>query len=437
MRLVCRSGGDGETGSVPKKRRLPRRGEAPLFDEFYAVLFGAASAGTLWLGALGKLGDSREAAAGLLLFVVMAQELLGIVRRHAAIPRIGGYPGFLLGKLATHHGNVYGIARLLHGWMHDYWRHSMTPAQRSAVDVLCLSCYFGKEAGYYMLFETLLPPTAIFALHEYSGHIDWRRWTSAYHAHAPGTDVFYELVGHRVGAEVKAVVKASKDAEGFVTLTPGFKVLSRWLGEGLERQTGTPWDKFHACRQDGLRRLFSARNPTGPSGVDQRESMVHGGGVQWELRTTDSVDTGDRFCGPPMRHDLVPSRWRRAQAQTHRLARMFFLEALRLMSTYVPCALLQDALYAGCHQRAYELLAGQLVVAAQRDEAEEPRLTALRGLGLGALASQGDVTRMYRQLSLVLHPDKGGTKAAFQALRATYDAVMQLPALDQTPTALL
>ena len=123
------------------------------------------------------------------------------------------------------------------------------------------------------------------------------------------------------------------------------------------------------------------------------------------------------------------------QAQTHRLARKFFLEALRLMGTYVPCALLQDALYAGCHQRAYELLAGQLVVAAQRDEAEEPRLTALRVLGLGALASQEDVTRVYRQLSLVHHPDKvGGTTAAFQALRATIDAVMQSPALEYPVT---
>ena len=167
----------------------------------------------------------------------------------------------------------------------------MTPAQRSAVDVLLLSCYFGKEAGYYMLFETLLPPTAIFALHEYSGHIDWRRWTSAYHAHAIGTDVFYELVGHRVGAEVKAVVKASKNAEGFVTLTGGFKELSRWLGEGLERQTGTPWDKFHACRQDGLRRLF---NLTGPSGVDRRESMVLGGGAL-RLQAGGARHRGSRF----------------------------------------------------------------------------------------------------------------------------------------------
>ena len=42
--------------------------------------------------------------------------------------------------------------------------------------------------------------------------------------------------------------------------------------------------------------------------------------------------------------------------------------------TYVPCAPLQDALYTGCHQRAYDLLAGQLVVAAQRDQAEEHHL---------------------------------------------------------------
>ena len=86
-------------------------------------------------------------------------------------------------------------------------------------------------------------------------------------------------------------------------------------------------------------------------------------------------------------------------------------------------------------KRACDLLARQLVVAAQRDQAEEPRLTALRGLGLGALASQEDVRRVYLQLSLVHHPDKvGGTAAAFQALQATIDAVKQSPALEYPVT---
>jgi hypothetical protein len=407
MQLVCRSGGDGKSGSLPKKRWLPGLGEAPLFDEFYAVLFGAASAGTLWLGALGKLGDSREAAAGLLLFVVMAQELLGIVRRHAAIPRIGGgYPGVLLEKLATQGSSVYGIARLLHRWMHDYWRHSMTPAQRSAVDVLLLSCYFGKEAGYYMLFETLLPPTAIFALHEYSGHIDWRRWTSAYHAHAPGTDVFYELVGHRVGAEVKAVVKASKDAEGFVTLTPGFEELSVLLGEDLEQQTGTPRGKFHALRRDGLRRLF---NPIGVSAVGQRGSMVLGGGVQWTLATKDHDDTDDRLSGPPMRHDLVPTLLRRVQALTHRLARKFFLEATQLMSHCTPRW--AGALYTRCFEFSGVQLAEQLDEARRLDAqlaAPERLITVTAGVSR-VIASWTGPRVTQTALLMVLQDGRPGT----------------------------
>jgi hypothetical protein len=45
---------------------------------------------------------------------------------------------------------------------------------------------------------------------------------------------------------------------------------------------------------------------------------------------------------------------------------------------------------------------------------------ALRRLGLDASATSEDVKRAFRRLAFALHPDRGGSMAAFVALEETY-----------------
>jgi len=52
----------------------------------------------------------------------------------------------------------------------------------------------------------------------------------------------------------------------------------------------------------------------------------------------------------------------------------------------------------------------------------------LRQLGLTSWCSRADVTTAYHRLARTLHPDVGGSHDAFVALRASYEAALQLVA---------
>ncbi len=47
-------------------------------------------------------------------------------------------------------------------------------------------------------------------------------------------------------------------------------------------------------------------------------------------------------------------------------------------------------------------------------------------MGFESLPTLEQLRQRYKELSLVLHPDAGGTKQAFQALRANYETAQTL-----------
>src|SRR2546423_15440119 len=54
-------------------------------------------------------------------------------------------------------------------------------------------------------------------------------------------------------------------------------------------------------------------------------------------------------------------------------------------------------------------------------------------LGLDEGATLGQVRRAYRAKAKVAHPDCGGDRAGFEALKAAFDAVRPLAAVDPAP----
>merc|ERR1719188_1443683 len=52
------------------------------------------------------------------------------------------------------------------------------------------------------------------------------------------------------------------------------------------------------------------------------------------------------------------------------------------------------------------------------------RFDAYKMLGIPKGASRGEVRRAFFKKALLMHPDKGGDKAAFQQLQAAYDEIL-------------
>ena len=50
-------------------------------------------------------------------------------------------------------------------------------------------------------------------------------------------------------------------------------------------------------------------------------------------------------------------------------------------------------------------------------------VNAFAVLGVNALASDEAISKAFRELVIVAHPDKGGNKEAFQRLRSAYNAI--------------
>ena len=134
----------------------------------------------LFLGHLGKLNTSRDAAQGKWLFAAILPFLLAAVA--AATTSEEAAEGLGLGALVILLTECAGCAHaqtgVLFRWYKDYVHHKMTHEQRRNVPLVLLTCYFGTAGGLFMLLSTLLSHQVIFKFVEYGRHVRREDWGS-------------------------------------------------------------------------------------------------------------------------------------------------------------------------------------------------------------------------------------------------------------------